>query len=122
AGDAMRPIPRGFTLVELLVVLSLIALIFAGLFAGLRLVGRAGDGALALGSGLDEVEAVQGFLRRTLAEAMPFVSPTASSDPQPGFFGSPLGIQFIGAMPPALRPGGPQLMDIRAARKPEGLE
>ncbi|MFQ5466682.1 MAG: prepilin-type N-terminal cleavage/methylation domain-containing protein [Kiloniellaceae bacterium] len=61
----------GFTLIELLVALTLLGLLSVGLFGGLRFGTRAWEVGESRAAALAEIEAVQGLLRRQIAQAMP---------------------------------------------------
>jgi general secretion pathway protein J len=60
----------GFTLVELLVSLTLLGLISVALFGGFRFGTRAWEAGTAHADRLDEVQVVQGFLRGRLSQTM----------------------------------------------------
>ncbi len=60
---------RGFTLIELIIALALVALITVLLFSGLRLGGRAWDGVDAVAERNAEVRSARGFLDRALMQA-----------------------------------------------------
>ncbi len=60
---------RGFTLIELIIALALVALITLLLFSGLRLGGRAWDGVDAVAERNAELRSARGFLDRTLAQS-----------------------------------------------------
>ncbi|MFQ5773843.1 MAG: prepilin-type N-terminal cleavage/methylation domain-containing protein [Kiloniellaceae bacterium] len=78
---------RGFTLIELLVALTLLGLISVVLFGGLRFGTRAWEAGDERADRLAQIEAVQGVLRRHIAQA---VMPHARG--RPGGAGAP----FIG--------------------------
>jgi general secretion pathway protein J len=115
----VKQVSRGFTLVELLVVLTLIGLIFVGLFSGLHLIGRATDASDRTSAALSDVETAQTFLRRTISEAMAYLTVSAAKAP-PGFAGGTQSLRFIGMLPEALRSGGPQLIEVAASPRGDG--
>ncbi|HEV8680322.1 MAG TPA: prepilin-type N-terminal cleavage/methylation domain-containing protein [Stellaceae bacterium] len=90
---------RGFTLVELLVGLSLLSLISLLLFGGFRFGLRAwevGDDRIAA---TNETEMAQHLLRRQLAEAQPIViGPRAEGAPTL-FQGDAAGVTFVAPLP-----------------------
>jgi general secretion pathway protein J len=65
----LATVPRGFTLVELLIALVMVALITVLLFAGLRVGTRAWDGVEVTADRVGAVRLAHGFLLRTLTQA-----------------------------------------------------
>jgi general secretion pathway protein J len=70
AGGAKRRTAGGFTLVELLVALTLTGLIFVALFGGLRFGTRTWETGIARSEVSAQVEIAHALLRRLLAEAI----------------------------------------------------
>lgn len=66
-----RAAARGFTLLELLVALTLMSMLVVMLFAGLRFGARVWDGGAAHSERIAEVRLAQEFLRRQLEQARP---------------------------------------------------
>lgn len=64
-------VARGFTLVELLVALTLLGLIAAVMFGSLRLAGRSWDGGEAKAAEVAEMRQTQQFLRTQITSALP---------------------------------------------------
>ncbi len=97
---------RGFTLVELLVSLVVLALISTALFTALRFSARswrAGESRLVAAS--DE-DAVRRFLRMRLAEALPVAMPAGDRAREMVFRGDATHLRFAAPMPHALGLGG----------------
>jgi len=63
-----RRLPRGFTLIELVIALAIIGLIVLLLFSGLRLGGRAWEAVDTVGERLSGLRLADGFLRRALGQ------------------------------------------------------
>jgi len=112
---AARPAPgqSGFTLVEVLVAMTIMALMMSLLFGGLRLAGRAWD---TTDRRLDEsaaVQTVQGFVRQRLGEArkieLPDLFERRRAD-QIVFDGLPGSVRFVGTLPAHRGGGGLRLM------------
>ncbi len=97
---------RGFTLVELIVAMTLFGLLITMLYGGLRFGARAWE---ASEEGLDEtarLQVVQEFIRRELSQAYP-VSSSEGAEPGDGSFaGGPEALAFVGLMPGHLGRGG----------------
>ena len=70
-GTARRA-EAGFTLLELLVSMTLLALLAIAMFGSLRFGARAWDRSEAHGAGMEQVRLVQQLLRRDLEQAYPF--------------------------------------------------
>lgn len=113
---AGRPGERGFTLVELLVSLTLMALIAVVLSGGLRFgaaVWQAGD---AQADRLSEMQAVQGFVRRHLGRAEPLRVSAAISKREIYFNGGPDSVRFVAILPAHLGTPGFHQLEIREVR------
>jgi general secretion pathway protein J len=91
----------GFTLVELLVATTLLALVSAALFGGLRFGARAWESAADRIERDGEIEAVQELLRRTLSEASDLAEAEADS-----MVGAPDGLSFFAPLPRHAGAGG----------------
>src|SRR5205085_6680608 len=72
---------RGFTLVEMLVALTLLALMAGVLFGSLQLAGRSWEGGEAKAASVDAMRQTQMFLRGQLAGALPKRMPKAVDRP-----------------------------------------
>lgn len=102
---------RGFTLLELLVSVALLALLTTILFEGLRL------GTHHLGqqsNRLDRASRIalaQNFLRTQLADARPVTAPAAAQQTIV-FDGRPDGIEFVSVAPESVAVGGLQALSV----------
>jgi general secretion pathway protein J len=72
-------VPPGFTLVEVLIGLALMAMLMTLIANGVRLGTSAWSRAEVVTGDMDDIETVQGLLRRTIVQAQPAF---ASADPQ----------------------------------------
>ncbi len=98
---------RGFTLVELLVALSLMTLLATLVFTGLRLGTRAWE-AVSLQAGEDtEALQVQSFMRRQLLQALEVQLRDGDGNLRPGFKGEPNRLLFVSTLPEPLGNGAP---------------
>ncbi len=86
---------RGFTLVELLVAITLLGLLSLVLFGGLRFGTRAWEAGNAAAERFAEIEVVQGLLRRQIAQATLPKSWDQNARKSAAFVGEPDRIRFV---------------------------
>ena len=95
----------GFTLLELLIAITLLGLLLAALFGGLRLGARAWErGAERLDQSA-RLQVVQNFLRDRLAQAYPLQGDDEADRSQMAFAGDVDTLQFVTLMPEYLGAG-----------------
>ncbi len=105
----------GFTLLELLVALSVLAVLMVLMFGGLRFGARvweSGDSALR---GLADLQTAANFIRRRIAQSVPRSAQPGLAEPEgalaaSGFRGAPDALELTTLAPSRLMPGG--LYDI----------
>ena len=115
----MRRRERGFTLLEILVVLSLLAVLLVLLSGALLGANRAVSKAQRYTVSLDEMRAAQQFLRTAISEALP-LDVTEDDSQADGFFvGTSERLQFVATLPGVLG-GGIQRFTLQ--RGAEGLQ
>lgn len=102
-----RPGQQGFTLLELLVAITLLGLLMAALLGGLRLGARVWETGEARLDANARVQVVQEFLRQRLAEALPLEVVMLAEDGRLGFAfrGTSEEVRFAGALPEQLGAG-----------------
>ena len=107
AGACRRTAERGFTLLELLVAITLLGLLMAALFGGLRLGARVWESAEARLDASARVQVVQEFLRQRLAAALPLEVMMLAEDGRLGFAfrGTAEELRFAGPLPEHLGAG-----------------
>jgi general secretion pathway protein J len=104
---------RGFTLVEVIVATTLLALGLALAFASLRGAGRATARAESAAQAEERLRAVQGFLRSQLSAAMPIAFQFDSDTGQATFLRmTPTKLEYVASMPGYLSRGGPYLQTL----------
>ena len=104
---------RGFTLVEVIVATTLLALGLALAFASLRGAGRATARAEASAQSEERLRAVQGFLRAQLTAAMPIAFQFDGDTGQATFLRmTPTKLEYVASMPGYLSRGGPYLQTL----------
>jgi general secretion pathway protein J len=106
------PRQRGFTLLELLLAITILGLLMSVLAGGLRFGARAWESGDARAEELTELGVVQGFLRRLIGQAhpTPLIGPSAPA--QPALLGAADGMVFIALAPAELAGGGFYLFSL----------
>jgi general secretion pathway protein J len=95
----------GFTLLELLISITLLGLILVLLFGGLRLGVRSWDAAQLQVDGINSVRSVESFLRRELTSAHPYRWKSVPGQ-RMAFLGERNKISFVAPMPARIGGGG----------------
>jgi general secretion pathway protein J len=117
-----RRAAAGFTLLEILIATVLLAAAMTLGFATLRAASAAATRGEALAARNERMRAVEGFLRKRIASALPIafdVNETTGMALR--FVGEPDRIRFVADLPAYLGRGGPHLHDISVANDDEGL-
>jgi general secretion pathway protein J len=100
-----RPEEAGFTLVELLVALILVAFMATLVFGGLRLAVRVWAKTHESIADAADIWAVENVLRRTIAEAYPAFASSRPSDRTIAFEGGADKLSLLAPLPRAIAPG-----------------
>ncbi len=117
-----RHAEKGFTLVELLVALTLLGLISVVLFGGLRFGTRAWEAGDRRAAQLAQVQAVQALLRRRIAQALPpGLEAAAAVEKRAAFAGESDVLQFFAAVPSRAGVGGIYAFDLAAIEDDSGV-
>lgn len=104
---------RGFTLLEVLLAMLLLATGLALAFAVIRSAQTVGARGEAIAARSERMRAVEGFLRWRLADALP-IAFDAAGDARPlRFVGEPERMRFVADLPPYLGQGGPHLHELQ---------
>ncbi|MGP1666511.1 MAG: prepilin-type N-terminal cleavage/methylation domain-containing protein [Rhodanobacter sp.] len=102
----------GFTLLEVLASLALLALLMAGVYAGIRTATHSVHAGSAKIERLDQIRAAQQWLRRELAQTMAqTISRRDDGSPQI-FFGTAHEMRYVAPLPGYLGKLGPQLQRL----------
>lgn len=112
ASDRRHTPSDGFTLVELLVAIAILALLATLLVGGLRFGTRAWERADVHADIVSEVQIVQAFLRRRISEAAPVRKQGQSDKPVVDFDGERTHLSFVTVMPVHLETGGYARLDL----------
>lgn len=112
---------RGFTLIELLVATVLLAAAMTLAFATLRAASGAATRGEQRAQRNERMRAVEGFLRKRIASALPVGYDMDAASGMPSrFLGEPDRLRFVADLPAYLGRGGPHLHDIAVVRDPGG--
>jgi general secretion pathway protein J len=111
-------VSRGFTLLELLVAMTLLALLMAALAGGLRFGGRAFEAGELRVDHLERVLVTHGFLRRQLGAAWPLWDEEAGDGGAVLFEGEADSLRFVAFLPEHLGGGEMHLLVLREERGP----
>lgn len=90
---------RGFTLMELLVAMSLLGILMAALFGGLRLGSRVWDASERAIQQVDEIEIVRSFLRERFERILPLSGAMSGKRSETLFMGDQRRLRFVSFMP-----------------------
>jgi general secretion pathway protein J len=114
---------RGFTLVELLLALTLMSMLLALAYGGLRAATRATDRGQTILEDSSRIRMAHQFVRKQLNQASPLVfAVSEDGEERTVFLGEPDRIRFVAPMPGYLGFGGPQVQDLAIVRGRDSLE
>lgn len=120
---ARQPVQRGFTLIELMLAIVLLALLLAGTFGAVRTAVRASQSGEQAIDRINRVRVAQEFMRRQLSRIMPL---SYDSDANTGerflFEGDATSMRFVAPMPGYLSRGGAYVQSLRLVRAGRGME
>ncbi len=113
----------GFTLIEVIVSLALLAFAMALTFGTLRGATRATERAEATAARSERLRAVQGFMRAQIGAALPIAYEVEPSTGEAWYLrGEGDKVEFVGAMPGYLSRGGPYLQTFELRRAGNDLQ
>ncbi len=110
---AAAPGQRGFTLLELLVAVSVFALLSVMMYGGLSFGVRAWERVGEADTRQSDVQLVQNLLRRAFAEVQPVEVGGPRRRLRLAFEGGRDGLAFVGPLPAHLGPGGNYLIGLQ---------
>jgi general secretion pathway protein J len=115
--------PGGFTLVELLLALSLMSMLLALAYGGLRAATRAADRGQTILQDSGRIRMAHQFVRKQLNQMMPLVfAENEDRTERTVFLGSADHIRFVAPMPGYLGFGGPQVQELAVVQGEDHLE
>jgi general secretion pathway protein J len=114
----------GFTLVEVLLAVTLMGLLLALAYGGLRAASRASERGQEVLAESSRLRVTHQFVRKQMNLMLPlsFVGQSGEDDELVRFEGDADRITFVGPMPGYLARGGPQVQQLAFVDGPEGLE
>ncbi len=111
---------RGFTLLEMLIAMTLLGLLMLGLFGGLRLGARVWEAGDAQSADRARIEAVQRFIRTYLSQARPLTAADRTGDDVVSFIGRRDRLDFTAVLPVHLSAGGFEHVALTLANLDDG--
>lgn len=112
---------QGFTLIEVIVVFTLLAMIMAMIFSGLDSGRRTAEKGEKRISAINEMRVVQGIIRRQISRAMAIGIEEDDEGQMALFFGDEDSVTFISQMPGYLGNSGPHIQKIELAVDGDGM-
>lgn len=112
---------EGFTLLEMLVAISLLGIILALAYGGLRIGIRSADRGERFIERADRMRSAQTFLRGQIGRVLALTIQEKDAE-RDVFMGEDKKMTFVAAMPGYLGRGGPQIQSVWLERADQGLE
>jgi len=104
---------RGFTLVELLLAITLLSILLGLAYGGFRASTRATDRGQDILEESSRLRLAHQFVHRQLNQILPIAFTDREEDELPAIFdGKPYAIRYVGPMPGYLGFGGPQVQEL----------
>jgi general secretion pathway protein J len=113
---------RGFTLLELLIAMTLLGLILTILFSGLRLAGRSWDTGSERANKTNDIRVVENLIRRAIAETHPIMWEQDAGEPRLAFSGGSNGVLFTAPLPAQAGVAGIYLISLELTDTGEGKQ
>jgi len=107
------PHSKGFTLIEVLIALSLLSVMMLMLFAGLRIGAKSWDKGESKLVQVTEMTSVHNFFHNQLAASLPLWDDFTDKNKQFSFQGTPTTLQFVASLPASSKRLGLQRFNIR---------
>ncbi len=114
ASNQMRTMKKsqGFTLIEVLVVFTLLAMIMAMIFSGIDSGRRTAEKGEKRITAINEMRVIQGIIRHQVSRSMGLGVEESDEGEMLKFIGDENSITFVGQMPGYLGTGGPHIQKL----------
>lgn len=113
SGDRMTLNQQGFTLIEVLIAMTLLSIMVVLLFGSLKICAESWDRGESKMSQVNEIGVVYSFFQRQLTTAIPIWDDFSVADEKTfSFHGDEHSMQFVGEFPASASRGGLQLFSI----------
>lgn len=109
----IKPRLSGFTLIEVVIALSLLSIMMLMLFAGLRISAKSWDKGDAKLVQINNMSAVHNFFHNQIATALPLWDDFTELEKQFSFQGSENTLQFVSTLPASSKRLGLQVFNLR---------
>ena len=116
----VNPKQQGFTLIEVIVVFTLLAMIMAMIFSGLDSGRRTAEKGEKRISAINEMRVVQGIVRRQISRAISLGIEEDEEGQMVVFYGDEDSVTFVSQMPGYLGNSGPHIQKIEIAQDGDG--
>lgn len=119
----MKPRHSGFTLVELLLAMTLMGLLLALAYGGLRAAWKASDSGQLMLEQSGKLRITHQFVRKQLNLMLPLAFEAGEEEGRERvvFEGAPEQVMFVGPMPGYLARGGPQVQVLQLVDGEQGI-
>lgn len=121
AETGLRGPAGGFTLLEMLMSVALLALLLAGAYGGIQTSVRAMHSGERIIERVDRMRTAQEFLRHQLSRILPLPYEQAVNNNNYVFEGDRAFMRFVAPMPGYLSHGGPYVQTLALTRGEDGL-
>lgn len=111
----------GFTLIEVIVVFTLLAMIMAMIFSGIDSGRRMVTKGEAKITAINEIRVVQNVIRHQVSRAMPIAVAVTDEGEMLKFIGTPNSITYVSQMPGYLGSGGPHIQKLELVDGRDGM-
>ena len=110
----------GFTLLEMLIAITLLGIMMTLLFGSLRTCVRSWEAGETLAAKTSRMAVIESFIRANVSNAMPLIDDITEEDPVFSFRGTDRSIQFVSSLPASAGRGGLHLFNLDLGK--EGRE
>ncbi|MEN8260487.1 MAG: prepilin-type N-terminal cleavage/methylation domain-containing protein, partial [Pseudomonadota bacterium] len=102
----------GFTLLEMLIAITLLGIMMTLLFGSLRTCVRSWEAGEKLAAKTGRMAVIESFIRTYLSNAMPLIDDLSEEDPVFSFKGTDRSVQFVSSLPASAGRGGLYIFNL----------